>query len=239
MLRVLITSTMKSEPGRAMNESPRILAAPSAFGAFASAPLATWVAAVIAAAVAAPAAAAPFRNLRRSSPDSSSCVVLRAFVIGVSSSGFSRAVHLSKNPGGSSRGRSVPPYGNPRAAASVGAGQAQHVLGEVAQHEVGRDRRDLVQARLAELALDVVLLGEAEAAVGLQAHVARLPRGFRSELLRHVRFGAAGQALIVERGGALDHERGGLGRHVGACDRELHALVLADRPAEYLALVGV
>src|SRR5260221_2827923 len=84
MLSVLITSSMKSEPGRAMNESPRALASPSAFGALASAPLATLVAAAIAAAVAAPAAAAPFRKLRRSSPDSSSggcggCVVfLRA-----------------------------------------------------------------------------------------------------------------------------------------------------------------
>src|SRR6267378_7118309 len=170
MLRVLITSTMKSEPGREMKASPRMLAAPSAFGAFASAACATLVAAVIAAAVAAPAAAAPFRNLRRSSPGSSSCVLLRAFVIGVSSSRLplrGLRAHLSKNAGGSSRGRPVPPYGNPRPAASVGARQAEHVLGEVAQHEVGRDRCDLVEPRLAELALGVVLLGEAEAAVGL------------------------------------------------------------------------
>ena len=38
--------------------------------------------------------------------------------------------------------------------------------------ETGRDR---VEARLAELPLDVVLLGEAEAAVGVEARVGRLP----------------------------------------------------------------
>src|SRR5467141_4730872 len=80
---------------------------------------------------------------------------------------------------------------------SIRARKVQHVLGEIAEDEVGRDRRDLVQPRLAELALDVVLLGEAESAVGLQAHVARLPGRLRRELLRHVGFGAAGLALLI------------------------------------------
>src|SRR5690348_15188986 len=50
----------------------------------------------------------------------------------------------------------------------VGAGQrserareAENVLGDVGQDQIGRDRCDLVQARFAELALDVVLAGEA------------------------------------------------------------------------------
>src|SRR5882762_399606 len=122
---------------------------------------------------------------------------------------------------------------------SIRARKVQHVLGEIAEDEIGRDRCDLVQPRLAELALDVVLLGEAESAVGLQAHVARLPRGFRRELLGHVRFRPAGLALLVELRGALDHQRRGFGRHIGAGDRKLHALVLADRPAEDLPLVCV
>ena len=37
------------------------------------------------------------------------------------------------------------------------------------EDQVGGDRRDLIKPRLAELALDVVILGEAEAAVGLDA----------------------------------------------------------------------
>src|SRR5437868_15456903 len=63
----------------------------------------------------------------------------------------------------------------PMMAASIRAGHAEHMLGDKGQHEVGRDRRDLVQSRLAEFALDVVLLGEAEAAMGLDAGIRRLP----------------------------------------------------------------
>src|SRR5262249_27515073 len=37
----------------------------------------------------------------------------------------------------------------------VGPRQVKHVLGYIAEHEIGRNRRDLVEARLAELALDV------------------------------------------------------------------------------------
>ena len=48
-----------------------------------------------------------------------------------------------------------------------------------------------VQARLAELALDVVLGGEAEAAVRVEARVGRLPGGLGGEQLGHVRLGAA------------------------------------------------
>src|SRR6188474_1159141 len=42
--------------------------------------------------------------------------------------------------------------------------QIEHVLGEVGENEVGRDRRHLVEPRLAEFALDIEFLGEAEAA---------------------------------------------------------------------------
>src|SRR3954462_1908403 len=69
---------------------------------------------------------------------------------------------------------------------SEAAGQAEHVLGDVAEDQVGADRHHLVQPRLPELALDVVLVGEAVAAVELQAGVPRLPRGLGREVLRHV-----------------------------------------------------
>src|SRR5712671_3385682 len=51
-------------------------------------------------------------------------------------------------------------------APSVGARQPEHVPADERLHEVVVDRRRLVEPRLAELALDVVLGGEAEAAVG-------------------------------------------------------------------------
>src|SRR5215475_6233560 len=61
--------------------------------------------------------------------------------------------------------------------ALVGAGHAQHMLGNERQYQIGRDRRDLVEPRLAEFALDVIFLGEAEAAMGLDAGVRRFPGG--------------------------------------------------------------
>src|SRR5256885_16824827 len=59
------------------------------------------------------------------------------------------------------------------AAALIGSRQVQHVLRDGGEHQIGLDRRDLVEARLAELALDGVFLGEAEAAPGLPGHVSR------------------------------------------------------------------
>jgi hypothetical protein len=59
--------------------------------------------------------------------------------------------------------------------ALVGARQPQHVLGQIGQDQIGRDRRHLIEPRFAEFALDVVFLGEAEAAMGLNAHIARGP----------------------------------------------------------------
>ena len=41
------------------------------------------------------------------------------------------------------------------------------MLGDVGKDQVGRDRRHLIQPRLAELAFDVVFAGEAIAAVKL------------------------------------------------------------------------
>ena len=55
------------------------------------------------------------------------------------------------------------------------ARQAEHVLREVREDQVGRDRGDEVEAGLAEFALDVVLGGEAEAAEGLKADVGGFP----------------------------------------------------------------
>jgi hypothetical protein len=53
--------------------------------------------------------------------------------------------------------------------------QVEDVLGDVGKDQVGRDRCDLIQPRLAELALDIVFAGETEAAVELQAGIGRLP----------------------------------------------------------------
>jgi G3E family GTPase len=57
----------------------------------------------------------------------------------------------------------------------VRARHPEHVLADEGEHEVVRHRRDRVEPRLPELPLDVVLLGEAEAAVRVQAGVRRRP----------------------------------------------------------------
>jgi hypothetical protein len=71
--------------------------------------------------------------------------------------------------------RSVAREARPGDSGSIRPWQAEDVLGEIAQDEVGRDRRHLVEPGLAELALDVVFLGEAEAAMGLHAGLRRRP----------------------------------------------------------------
>src|SRR5579859_6868816 len=73
---------------------------------------------------------------------------------------------------------------DPAAAAhSVGARQTEHVFGDVGQDQVGRDRRGAVEPRLAPFALDVVFLGVAEAAMGLQAGLAGIPCRLRGQEL--------------------------------------------------------
>lgn len=58
---------------------------------------------------------------------------------------------------------------------SVRPRQAEDMLGQVGQDQIGRDRSDLVQARFTEFALNIILRRETKPPVGLQAHVRRLP----------------------------------------------------------------
>ena len=52
------------------------------------------------------------------------------------------------------------------------------MLGKVRQHQIVADRRDLIQARLAELALHIVLVDKAIAAVGVETGVRGGPASF-------------------------------------------------------------
>jgi hypothetical protein len=105
--------------------------------------------------------------------------------------------------------------------------------------QVGRDRRHLVQPGLAELALDVVFAGKAEAAVELDAGIGRFPGGLGRQVLGHVGLGAAGLVGVEQAAGFPAHQVGGLDLDVGLGDRKLHALVLADGAAEHHALLDV
>src|SRR5262249_56367765 len=118
-----------------------------------------------------------------------------------------------------------------RGGRSVRARHSEDVLADVRHHEVLVHGRGLVQTRLAERALDVVLFGVAVAAVAVDTRVAGLPRRLRGEEFRHVGFGAARLARVEQRGGLITHQRGGLHAHVRLRDGKLHALVVADRLA--------
>ena len=54
----------------------------------------------------------------------------------------------------------------------------QHVLADIGEDQVGRDRRGLVEPHFAPFALDVVFLGEGEAAIGLERRVGGVPGRF-------------------------------------------------------------
>src|SRR4051794_39491707 len=56
--------------------------------------------------------------------------------------------------------------------------QAEHPLGDVAENHVRRDRRDAADQRLAEIALDVILLRVAVAAVRHHRLLARVEARF-------------------------------------------------------------
>src|SRR5690606_5169148 len=85
--------------------------------------------------------------------------------------------------------RRFPPY--VRSASLKRARQLEQMLGHVGKNQVGGDWRHLVQPRLAELALHVVFVGEAEAAVGLQAGVGCFPAGLGRQILGHIGGGAS------------------------------------------------
>ena len=57
----------------------------------------------------------------------------------------------------------------------IRSGHAQNMFGDIGQDKVGGDRGDLHQPRLAPFALHVIVTGETEAAMGLQAGLGRVP----------------------------------------------------------------
>src|SRR5688500_19272563 len=74
--------------------------------------------------------------------------------------------------------------------------KAEDVLADVGEDEVRRDRRHLIETSLAKLPLDVVLGGEAEAAMRLEAHVRRLTRRARGQHLVLVRYADTGLDVV-------------------------------------------
>jgi hypothetical protein len=77
------------------------------------------------------------------------------------------------------------------------------VLSKECQDHVVVDGRDLIDARLAELAFDVVLVDEAVSAVGVPADVGGLPTGLGRDELRGIGLRAALFTGVKQRGSRL------------------------------------
>src|SRR5512134_3056929 len=103
------------------------------------------------------------------------------------------------------------------------------MLTNVRQDQIGGNRRHLVQPRFAELPLDVVLGGKAEAPKGLETSVGRLPTAVGRQQLGHVRFWPRGCARVEQASSLEAHQvcRADVG--VGARNRKLNTLVLSNR----------
>src|ERR671936_346130 len=127
----------------------------------------------------------------------------------------------------------------PRGFASIRLRQAKYVLGDVREHEVVVHRSGEEETRLAELALDVVLLRECIPAVCVHGRVTRGPCRLRRDQLRHIRLCPAGLAAVEQPCGLVAHEARGEKIGMSLRERELHTLVRADRASEDNALARV
>src|SRR6185437_4978630 len=105
--------------------------------------------------------------------------------------------------------------------------------------DLGRPLADQQQRRVAIDALDLVLLGVAVATVDAQALLGAEAARLRGEQLRHAGLHVRALAGVLHRCGTAHEQPRGvdLGGHVG--ELELDRLVLGDRLAERLALLGV
>src|SRR5438876_2427776 len=94
------------------------------------------------------------------------------------------------------------------AGALVRPGQAEDVLGEVVEDHLLRDRGDAHQPGLAPVALDVVLAGVAEPAVGLHGRVGGGEAGLGGKELGQVGLLPRGQVVVDSPGRLADGEFG-------------------------------
>src|SRR5918995_3203462 len=117
--------------------------------------------------------------------------------------------------------------------------QAQDPLGHVAQDELLAHWRDAGDQHLAQEAFHVKLLGIAVAAMGEDRALAGGVGGARAEILGGVCLGAALLSVVIEPGRLEGEQVGSLELHPALGERVLDRLVLADRPAEHDALLGV
>src|SRR3954447_4044119 len=88
----------------------------------------------------------------------------------------------------------------PRAAGLVAPGQFQDMRTEEVEDHLLADRRDLHQPSFAEVTRDVILLGIAHTAVGLQRPVSSCEPRIGAQVLCGIGFAPTGFAVVIEPG---------------------------------------
>src|SRR5712691_12911512 len=106
------------------------------------------------------------------------------------------------------------------------------MLSDIGQHKIVMYRRRLVQTRLTEFALDVVLSGKAVATMAIETGIGRLPGGFGTEVFRYIRFSPTRLTGIEQGCGLEAHKVRRCHRHMSLGDGKLHTLISADGFAE-------
>jgi hypothetical protein len=122
---------------------------------------------------------------------------------------------------------------------SIRPRHAEDVLADICEYQVGRDRGGLVEAGFAPFALDVVFLRESKTAIGGERRLGGVPGRLGGQQFGHVRVSAAFLAIVEQRCGAAADHVGRFELGIGARQRKLDALVLADRTVEDDPLLGV
>src|SRR5882724_7074456 len=122
---------------------------------------------------------------------------------------------------------------------SIRLRQAQNLLGNKTENELRADRGDPRDQGFAQVSLDMIFLGVAEAAMGHYRLLAGLKARFSGKIFRSIRRRAAWQPLVVLPARRQHHQPCGFELHPVLRQRMLDRLVLADRTVEHDAALGI
>ena len=102
-----------------------------------------------------------------------------------------------------------------------------------------RDRRNSHEPCFTPVTLYMVFTGVTKTAMGLHGLVRSLKRGISCKPLSHIGFSTTGHVVVDHPRSFTNHQLSGVQTHLGFCQRECDALILANRTTKDDALVGV
>src|ERR1700738_1649384 len=111
--------------------------------------------------------------------------------------------------------------------------QAQHLLGDKTENELGADRGDARDQGFPQVTLDMIFLGIPKTAVRHHRLLAGLKTSFGREIFCRIGGRPAGQSLVILPARRHHHHPRRFSLHPVFCQRMLDRLVLADRAVEH------